>query len=404
MAVGATGTASRPSPAPRPKFDPSIDINDQVLALMRTTHTDGPIKVRESDGVFMLERSSYFDRKTEHRVTNNVGNKGWLHWKMIEKTGSEAARRIASDAAAIAYNESIQTGAIPVEELVSMTAQRRNDEVFFNVFDTLAEIAALSHWGIRDVRGRYPIIMSEKEISILSGLDGMDVRVAVGGYYRDSEEIPRVPMEGSVLVGIGSSGVHCSAVALLRDEFFVKRQFDLDTAFGQTTIGEELTKPTQNYLMAVKGLMGRIVFPINKRVQEVIRGMVHIHTREDWENKGGFVKLRELLGGSRRFDVLVTRDHTLEPQEIYRYVHKEFNIPSESMYRWFNNGIGYVIAIQKDHADTAVQLFKDYGFEAAIVGKIVPGKGNVVVESKFDNSTLAVFRPPSLLSSLLGRQ
>jgi phosphoribosylaminoimidazole (AIR) synthetase len=366
-----------PNPVRGQRYDPARPMDVQLSELVRrTANREGcPLNVRE-DGVVL--RSDYFKGRFEYRVTHDLGTKGMLHWMMRD---SNAA---AEDPFALATNSSIEKGAVPIEMMFRMMMPERNDEMTFGITQRFVELAESCSWGIRGDPRRYPIIIGVKpEISVFETLDGLQVSAAVSGYCREKEDIPKIGREGSVLIGIESSGAHCMAVALLREEFS-KRCIALNSP-----LGKDLATPTLSYLMPIKRLMYYIDLDSASlgKVNEVIDGMVHVHSR-DWKTDGGFIRFKELLGGKRNLDVVVRRGHSLKPQSIFQHAHSEFGIAPRDMYRWFNNGIGYVISIKSTAVELALSRIRDYRLKADVIGVIQKGRGRLVIESQYDGSTL----------------
>ena len=66
---------------------------------------------------------------------------------------------------------------------------------------------------------------------------------------------------------------------------------------------------------------------------------------------------------------------------------KEFSVSSKDMYTRFNNGIGYVIAVDSQIADFALDIIRKY-YPAEVIGNVAKGTGRVIMDSKYDSETL----------------
>jgi phosphoribosylaminoimidazole (AIR) synthetase len=54
------------------------------------------------------------------------------------------------------------------------------------------------------------------------------------------------------------------------------------------------------------------------------------------------------------------------------------------MYKRFNNGIGYAIAVEPSIANAALKLLRTNHYPSEIIGKAEKGSGNVQIESEYD--------------------
>jgi phosphoribosylaminoimidazole (AIR) synthetase len=104
--------------------------------------------------------------------------------------------------------------------------------------------------------------------------------------------------------------------------------------------------------------------------------MVHI-------TGGGLSKLKELMP-DRKTNIEVHANHSLKPQEIFRYAYEELGVPSEKMYARFNNGIGYVIAVDPKVSKYALATLRKQ-FKADEIGYVKKGNGKVKIESEYES-------------------
>jgi len=93
------------------------------------------------------------------------------------------------------------------------------------------------------------------------------------------------------------------------------------------------------------------------------------------------------LPAKRDVDIEISRRHPLKPQEIFLYAH-ELGVPPDKMYTRFNNGVGYVVAIDRSQARNALRMLGKYFRATEVIGEVTRGKGRVVIESQYDNSTV----------------
>ena len=55
-------------------------------------------------------------------------------------------------------------------------------------------------------------------------------------------------------------------------------------------------------------------------------------------------------------------------------------VEEEEMYRVFNMGIGFVLIVAEDFADSITKKLKKYGEQVYRIGRITSGKGNVILK------------------------
>ena len=155
--------------------------------------------------------------------------------------------------------------------------------------------------------------------------------------------------EGDVLIGLRSSGIHSNGLSLARRAIFEEGGFDVNDKMpnGETTIGEELLKPTQLY---VKSIVDLLKHDFN------IKGLAHM-------TGGGVNNLSRLKKGIG-FDIT---DYP-EPQDIFKLIYEQ-GVPLEEMYKVFNMGVGFCVIASPEEADAVVEALNE-NIEAQIVGTV----------------------------------
>lgn len=171
--------------------------------------------------------------------------------------------------------------------------------------------------------------------------------------------------EGDVLVGVASSGVHSNGFSLVR-----KLVSDYSEPFGGKTIGETLLEPTKIYVKPVLSLLDKID----------IHGMVHITGGGFYENVPRMYPTGGVHGdGKDARLVSVIKKGSWPVPPIFDELVRRGADPSR-MFNTFNMGIGFVIAVAKEHAATAVASLAADGFPAYEIGRIAKGTEDVVFE------------------------
>ncbi len=62
---------------------------------------------------------------------------------------------------------------------------------------------------------------------------------------------------------------------------------------------------------------------------------------------------------------------------IFKLIQKTGNIPERDMYNTFNMGIGMAMIVPKDSADETLEILKQEGEEAFVIGEVVSGNKEI---------------------------
>ena len=155
---------------------------------------------------------------------------------------------------------------------------------------------------------------------------------------------------GDKLIGLGASGPHSNGYSLIRKVLEISGA-DLQQDMGGKPLAQALMAPTRIYVKNLLQLM--------KTVQ--VNALSHI-------TGGGLLEnLPRVLpeGASAHIDV-----SSWEMPPVFRWLREAGNIDQREMYRTFNCGVGMVICVPADAADSAVQALKEMGEDAFIIGTI----------------------------------
>jgi phosphoribosylformylglycinamidine cyclo-ligase len=171
---------------------------------------------------------------------------------------------------------------------------------------------------------------------------------------------------GDVVLGVASSGLHSNGFSLVRKLFLEKLKYSLDAhipEFGKT-LGEELLTPTTIY-----------VKPVIKLLEKVqVRGMAHI-------TGGGFIgNIPRVLPADC---TVVIRRGSWEIGPVFRKIQRDAGLDNNDMYRTFNMGIGLVIIVSPEDANSAVVRLGESGLRTWIIGEVRPrteGKAAIDLE------------------------
>lgn len=164
--------------------------------------------------------------------------------------------------------------------------------------------------------------------------------------------------KGNVLVGIPSSGIHSNGYSLVRKLFFEKMNLQVNDYVAELgkTLGSALIEPTKIYTKACNAVLSKTQ----------VNGIIHITGGGFFENIPRIIP--EGLGV--RIDM---GSWTVLP--IFEYIQKCGNIDRNEMFATFNMGIGMIMIVEEDKAETVMKLLTEAGEKPSVIGKIVTGEG-----------------------------
>jgi len=190
-------------------------------------------------------------------------------------------------------------------------------------------------------------------------LDDYDLAGFSVGVVDKSKVIDNSAMkEGDVMIALASSGVHSNGFSLVRKVFDVEH-CDLTApveALGGKSLGETLLTPTKIYVKSMLALMEQVR----------VKGVSHITGGGFYENmprsipKGLGVKIK-------KSDVKVL--------PIFNLIQEKGGISEHDMFNTFNMGVGMVAVVAKEDASRALEILRENGEEAYLLGEIVTGGG-----------------------------
>ena len=139
-------------------------------------------------------------------------------------------------------------------------------------------------------------------------------------------------------------------------ELYVARE-----ELGGKTIAETLLTPTKIYVKPVLALLEKVD----------VKGISHITGGGFYENIPRSIP-----------DGLCARINksAVKVLPIFDMIQKWGNIPERDMYNTYNMGVGMSIVVPAAEVETSLQILKQSGIDAYILGDIVKGEEKVVLE------------------------
>ncbi|KAK6008739.1 hypothetical protein QM012_000642 [Aureobasidium pullulans] len=190
---------------------------------------------------------------------------------------------------------------------------------------------------------------------------------ATGALKRGRTILPDMAsmVEGDVLLGLASDGVHSNGFSLVRK--VVERQglsyHDKAPWAPNTTVGASLLTPTRIY-----------VKPLLKAVEkDLLKGMAHI------TGGGLYDNIPRMLPKTLAAEVDVSA-WSVPP--VLKWLKEAGNVESREFARTWNTGLGMVIVVSKENAAEAKKILEEAGERVSVIGKLFPrGEDEVVLKN-----------------------
>ena len=280
--------------------------------------------------------------------TDGVGTKLKLAF-LLDKHDS-----VGIDCVAMCVNDIICCGAKPLFFLDYVAVGKNYPEKVAAIVKGVADGCvqagcALIGGETAEMPGFYPV--DEYDLA------GFAVGVVDKEKILDSSNVNR----GDVIIALPSSGVHSNGFSLVRKIFGISEQNGNLSEYVESLgsgLGESLLTPTKIYVKPVLALLEKVN----------VKSIAHITGGGFYENLP-----RALPEGKKA--VIKYSDVRVLP--IFDLIRQTGNIPVQDMYSTFNMGVGMMIIVSADEADKSLEILKEAGEDAYVIGKIEDGEKGV---------------------------
>lgn len=167
---------------------------------------------------------------------------------------------------------------------------------------------------------------------------------------------------GDVMIAIASSGVHSNGFSLVRKVFDIEH-CDLNAPvaeLGGKSLGETLLTPTRIYVKPMLALFEEVN----------VKGVSHITGGGFYENMP-----RSIPAG---LGVKIAKSD-IKVLPIFDLIQKTGKISEHDMFNTFNMGVGMSVIVAKEDAARAVEILRNNGEDAYLLGEIVKSDDGVVL-------------------------
>lgn len=262
---------------------------------------------------------------------------------------------IGIDAVAMCVNDIICCGAKPLFFLDYIACGKNYPEKIASIVSGVAEGCVQS--------GAALIGGETAEHPGLMPVDDYDLAgFAVGIVDKKKILNNKTVKEGDVIIALPSSGVHSNGFSLVRKVFDIEKN-DIKTPvaeLGGKSVGETLLTPTKIYVKPMLALFNEVT----------VKAVSHI-------TGGGFYENipRSLPDG---FSAKIEKN-AVRVLPIFDLIAKTGNIPERDMFNTFNMGVGMSVTVAKEDADKALEILRNNGIDAYIIGEVAKSDEGVII-------------------------
>ena len=245
---------------------------------------------------------------------------------------------VGVDLVAMCVNDVITSGAEPLYFLDYIATGKLKSEDLEKVVEGVAKGCRISGCALLGGEtAEMPSMYNDGEYD----LAGFCTGVVEEEKYLDGRTI----VDGDVIIGIESSGLHSNGFSLINNLLKTHKLFYRDVP--------EIGTPTIIYAEAIKDLLEN---------SSTVKGMAHITGGGLQENIPRIIP--------RGLNVSINYDSWPLPSLFYKIMIAG-EIPPEEMKRVFNLGIGYTIVTSPDGEENVHHLINKNGFNSWTIGKVV---------------------------------
>lgn len=262
---------------------------------------------------------------------------------------------IGIDAVAMCVNDVICCGAKPLFFLDYIAVGKNVPEKVAEIVKGVSEGCVQSNSALvggetAEMPGFYPV--NEYDVA------GFSVGIVDKTKMIDGSKLEN----GDVLIGLRSSGVHSNGFSLVRKIFDIN-ETTVKNTYPELSkpLGETLLTPTKIYVKPMLALIDKVD----------VKAVSHITGGGFYENIPRMLK----KGMSVKID-----KSQVPVLPIFKLMQKVGNIPEHDMFNTFNMGIGMIAAVPKADVDKSLEILKQNGEDAVVLGEVYEGEDGVVIE------------------------
>lgn len=337
--------------------DAGVDIDTKgqfttdIYSKMQTTFSQRVIENPDGfGGLFALNsRFKKYRQPVLVSSTDGVGTKLKIAF-MMDKHDT-----IGIDLVAMCVNDIIVLGAEPLLLLDYLASSKIVPKVLHEVMDGIVD--GCRQAGCALIGGETPEMPGfyhEGEYDIAG--------FVVGVVEKDKIINGKTIKPGDMVIGLSSSGIHSNGFSLVRKVFFDKTKMKITQRLNKyglnTTLGEELIRPTKIYVKPILKLLNK------QKTKKIIKGMAHI-------TGGGLLdNIPRILPNDCA--VMLERSRWDVPK-IFDIIQDVGTINDQEMFHVFNMGIGMILIVSKSDVETVLNDLRHAKEPGMVIGEVTRG-------------------------------
>jgi phosphoribosylformylglycinamidine cyclo-ligase len=343
----------------------SIDASDKMTQQIYSSlaSTFGPRVIEIPNGFAGLFRLDYdeklFKKNYKNPVlvacTDGVGSKVQLATKLRKFD------TLGIDLVAMNVNDMLVTGAEPLFFLDYLAVHKLEPEIIVELVKGIAAGCRSADCALIGGETAEMPDTYEKDDFDMAGF-------AVGIVERRKIITGKFVRPGDVILGLASSGLHSNGYTLVRNICFKKmnlKMTDSPDELNGALLGEILLEPTRIYVRPIVKLLSQY------KVKQIVHAMAHI-------TGGGLVgNIPRVL--PKDCNAVIKKDSWQIPK-IFTFLLKKGPVEQSEMFRVFNMGIGFILIVAEDFANSIQKKLSRFGEQVHRIGRITTGTGKVVLK------------------------
>jgi len=343
----------------------SIEAGDEMVRQIYSSlaSTFGPRVIQLPIGFAGLFRLDYdeklFKKNYKNPVlvacTDGVGSKVQLAAK-IKKFDT-----VGIDLVAMNVNDMLVTGAEPLFFLDYLAIHKLEPEVVTELVKGVAAGCRVADCAlIGGETAEMPDTYAKGDFDMAG--------FAVGIVERKKIITGRNVRPGDVILGLTSNGLHSNGYTLVRNICFKRLGFKMTNELSEldgAMLSDVLLEPTRIYVRPVVKLLSQY------KVKQIVHAMAHI-------TGGGLVgNIPRVL--PKDCNAVIKKDSWSVPK-IFTFLQNKGPVEEAEMFRVFNMGIGFVLIVAEDFANSIQRKLSRFGEQVHRIGRITTGIGKVVLK------------------------
>ena len=303
-------------------------------------------------GLFRLDYEEGLFRRS-YREPLLVGCTDGVGTKVLLGIDTNRVRGLGIDLVAMSVNDLLTCGAEPLFFLDYLAVHKLDPDALTGIIEGVAD-------GCRQA-GCALLGGETAEMPDLYAKGHFDLAGFAVGVVEARRQIdPARVGPGDVLIGLPSSGPHSNGYTLIR-RLVARRNLQKPLDELGESLADALMKPTRIYVSAIRRVLA------GYRVKRVITAMAHITGGGLPENVGRILP--------PDCDAVIDTD-SWTPPPIFTHL-QTLGVERDEMYRVFNMGIGYVLAVRPDFVGGVRRRLRRANEDPVVIGRIKPGRGQV---------------------------